>query len=190
MLLEQGAYVRINQSRCLNQQHNSVECRHCISHCPGKALALHEGQVYMFTEKCLGCGLCLADCPTQVFTASQWDERMILNDVESQGAAVTQVFCGRHDTPFLGKGDKEKGAIQIPGCLAAISKGLWYELGLKTEVELRLDQCGRCPLNQCMEERGYLAIATAEEWLTASGHPVHFSYVEEAEKVKKKKNLL
>lgn len=188
MLFDQGAYVQVDTNRCLNQQHNGVECSHCVSHCPGQALILYNHQIYFDKQKCQGCGLCFADCPTQVFGSKQWDETTIQAEVEYQEAKVTQFFCGRHDTPFLSKEEKEKGAVQIPTCLSSISKGTWYELGLLTAIELRLDECPQCSMKDCVG-RMRLAVETAMEWLTASGHTPDFSYIYTAEKTNKKKKL-
>lgn len=188
MLFDQGAYVQIDTNRCLNQQHNAVECSHCVSHCPGQALILHNHQIYLIQERCLGCGLCFADCPTQVFNSKQWDETTILTEVEGQRAKVTQVFCGYHETPYLSKEEKDKGAVQIPTCLGSISKGMWYELSLATAIELRLDECNQCPMKGCLE-RMKIAMQTALEWSNASGHNPDFSYIYTAEKARKKKKL-
>lgn len=188
MLFNHGATMQLDTNRCLNQQHNGVECSHCVSRCPGQALILANQQIYLSQERCLGCGLCFADCPTQVFSSSQWDETTIRSDVEEQGAKITQIFCGSHSAPYLSKEDKEKGAVQIPTCLSALSKGAWYELGLLTGVELRLDECHDCPLKSCIE-RVKFALETAMEWLEASGHTPDFTLIYTADKAKKRKKL-
>ena len=146
MLFKNGNYMEVNTIRCLNQLHQDVECQHCVKNCPGEALVLMNHEIYLIQDNCLGCGLCFSDCPTQVFTSKQWDETTIVADVKEQGAKETQIFCGNHSTPYLAKGEKHKGAIQIPTCLSSISKGAWYEIGLLTEAELRLDECENCPI--------------------------------------------
>ncbi|AGA70349.1 hypothetical protein Desdi_2941 [Desulfitobacterium dichloroeliminans LMG P-21439] len=188
MLFNKARYVQIDTNRCLNQQHNGVECNHCVSHCPGQALILSDHQIYLIQDQCFGCGLCFADCPTEVFSSTQWDETTIRAAVEEQDAEVTQFFCGYHSSPYLCKEDKEKGAVQVPTCLSSLSRGMWYDLGLMTGVELRLDECQDCPMKSCLD-RLNLAVETAMEWLTASGHTPDFSLVYKAEKAKKKKKL-
>ncbi|HHY25652.1 MAG TPA: 4Fe-4S binding protein [Desulfitobacterium dehalogenans] len=188
MLFNHGAHVQVDTRRCLNQQHNGVECNHCVSHCPGQALILSDHQIYLIQDQCLGCGLCFSDCPTQVFSSTQWDETTISSDMEEQGAKSTQIFCGYHPAPYLSKEEKDKGAVQVHTCLSAISKGMWYELGLLTGVELRLDECQNCPMKDCLERMKF-AVETAMEWLSASGHTPDFSLIYTAEKAKKKKKL-
>ena len=188
MLFNAGMFILMDRERCLNDQHNGVGCRHCVSHCPGEALNLENNQIELEKEKCLGCGLCLSDCPTGVFYSKQWDEKSVLTEVKKQGAPVTQFFCEFNDEPYLNKEDKEKGAIQIPACLSSLSKGAWYEIGLLTNVELRLEKCQECKMKSCLDRLQY-SVATATEWLTASGHTPAFKYIEDVKKIYKKKKL-
>lgn len=188
MLFNHGASMQLDANRCLNQQHNGVECNHCVSHCPGQALILSDHQIYLIQDRCLGCGLCLSDCPTQVFSSTQWDETAIRVDVEDQEAEVTQIFCGYHSAPYLSKEEKDKGAIQVPTCLSAISKGMWYELGLLVGIEIRFDECHDCPMKSCIERMKF-SLETAMEWLEASGHTPDFTLIYTADKAKKRKKL-
>lgn len=189
MLLNNGMFIKVDRTRCLNYLHNGVGCNHCVSNCPGLALELTERNISLNGENCLGCGLCLSDCPTQVFTANHWDETSVVTEVRRQGAEVTQFFCEYHDSPFLSKAEKSKGAIQIPTCLSSLSKGAWYEIGLNTSVEMRVDKCTECPMSECLE-RLKLAVNTAIEWLDASGHTPEFTLLKMVDKVEKKKKLM
>lgn len=186
MLFTNGMFIQMDRTRCLNYQHNGVGCHHCVSHCPGQALSLQYNQISIEKEKCLGCGLCLSDCPTEVFHAKQWDETTVLAEVEKQSTAITQFFCEYNDAPFLSKEDKEKGAIQIPTCLSSLSKGAWYEIGLQTSVELRLEKCQQCPMKSCIDRLQY-TVETAMEWLTASGHTHSFTYIDSVETIQRRK---
>ena len=188
MLFDAGMFIGVERERCLNDQHNGVGCGHCVSHCPGEALNLVNNRIELEKEKCLGCGLCFSECPTGVFYSEQWDERTVLTEVKNQGAIVTQFFCEFNEEPYLSKKDKEKGAVQMPACLGSISKGAWYEIGLLTNVELRLEKCHECPMKSCNERLQY-SVETAMEWLTASGHTPSFIYIEHVENVYKKKKL-
>lgn len=188
MLYDKGLLIDVDKTRCLNYQHNDVGCNHCVSHCPGQAIFLNKNLVFLEKEKCLGCGLCFSDCPTQVFTALEWDETTITKEIKFKPTPVVQFFCGYNDKPFLGKEEKDKGAIQIPTCLSSISKGAWYEIGLHTNVELRLEKCRQCQMKQCVE-RLQLTIETAIEWLLASGHTTAFSYIHYVENIQEKKSF-
>lgn len=189
MLFNNGMFIKVDRTRCLNYLHHGVGCTHCVSNCPGLALELTERKISLNKENCLGCGLCLSDCPTQVFTANHWDETSVVMEVCRQKAEVTQFFCEYHDNPFLSKKEKNKGAIQIPTCLSSLSKGAWYEIGLHTSVEIRVDKCTECPMNKCLE-RLQLNVNTAIEWLEASGHTPEFTLVKNVGKVEKHKKLM
>lgn len=186
MIYGEGTFIKIERERCLNIQHHSAGCRHCVTHCPGGALSLGGEDILFDSDSCLGCGLCFSLCPTAVFTSRQWDEATIVEEVKRQSSKTTQFFCEYHETPYLEKEEGEKGAIQVYGCLCSISKGAWYETGLHTAVELRLDKCSECPMKKSIERLQH-SIDVALEWLTASGHSHDFSYIYKAENIRKKK---
>lgn len=144
--------------------------------------------ISLIEDQCLGCGVCLTDCPTQVFTANQWDESAVVTEVRKQGYEVTQFFCDDHDHPYLSKAEKHKGAIKIPTCLSSLSKVAWYEIGLYTRVELRLDKCEDCPMNECLY-RLQRKVNTAIEWLEASGHAPEFTLIKSVDKVEMNRKL-
>ncbi len=188
MLFSGGAFIKVDEARCLNYLHNGVGCLHCTSLCPGGALTVIEDKIFLEREQCLGCGVCFSNCPTEVFASAQWEETAIISEVKQQSAKTTQFFCAYHDEPYLSKNDKDKGAIQITACLAAVSKGAWYEIGLLTEVELRLEKCNECPMQKCTERLKY-SLDTASEWLMATGHTPKFSLIHVPEEIQRRKKL-
>ncbi|AFM00390.1 MULTISPECIES: 4Fe-4S binding protein [Desulfitobacterium] len=189
MIFSKGAYIDIEEKRCLNLRHQEVECSHCLGHCPAEAIVYSEGHIYLDKDRCSGCGLCFSDCPTEVFRSKQWDESTIIRDIEDEGWKVTEFFCGRHTAPYKMDKAKDRGAVQLPACLSAVSKGAWYEAGLKTEIEIHLDQCKDCPLAKTIPRLEYNAGITAE-WLEASGESPAFSYIRLSGQGKTKKSLL
>lgn len=188
MLFTGGLFIRVDDTRCLNYLHHDVGCSHCVSHCPGQALRVEQNRLYLDEAQCLGCGLCFSDCPTEVFSAGQWNEVAIVEDIKRQSAKVTQLFCGYNDSPFRSQEDKDKGAVQIPTCLSSISKCGWYEIGLLTAVELRLEKCHECPMKETLTRMKH-AIETAMEWIAASGHACEFSYIYISKTVQKRNKL-
>lgn len=186
MLFNKGQFIELAKNRCLNQYHNGVQCNHCQNHCPTRAIVLYENQVYLDKDLCIGCGLCLSDCPTQVFHSKQWDEPSIIEEVIQQGGENTEFFCGRHSAPYKDPAHGSQGAVQIPACLSMVSKGAWYELGLHTHIELHLDQCKECPMAKTLSRLEY-NVSVADEWLEACGHTLEFSAIEQSEEKKKKR---
>lgn len=188
MIFAKGYSIKIAENRCLNQRHHGVECNHCIRNCPTGAIISSKNQVYLNKDKCNGCGLCLSDCPTQVFRSSQWDETTIIDDIEEGKWKITEFFCSKHSSPYKSDKNRDRGAVQIPACLSIVSKGAWYELGLKTEIELHFDQCEGCPLSNALTRLKF-NVSIAIEWLEASGHTPKFSYVQKSSQGKTKRSL-
>lgn len=188
MIFSQGCSITIDQDRCLNRKHHAVECNHCSRNCPADAIMTYDTGVCLDAERCSGCGLCLNDCPTQVFRSEQWDETSIIRDIEDEGWTSTEFFCGKHPSPFKKEKSQTRGAVQIPVCLTAISRGAWYELGLKTEIELHLESCAGCPVQAGMGRLEYNT-GVASEWLEASGHRAEISAITLNPGGKNKRNL-
>lgn len=188
MLFNLGYSIKINEQRCLNQKHYEVGCAHCTSNCPSGAITEVDDKIVVNYDQCMGCGLCLSICPTQVFYSKQWDETTIIQKVKENEWETTQFFCGNHSTPFKKSKDQSRGAVQIPACLCIISKGAWYELGLTTKIELYLDQCEECPVTSNLARLEY-NIGTATEWLEAVGHIAEINYIFQNNSGKTTKNL-
>jgi len=189
MIFVKGSFIEIDEKKCLNLMHHGVECSHCIGHCPADAIIYHNSHIYLNKDQCSGCGLCFSDCPTEVYRSKQWDESSIIRDIEEEEWKITEFFCDKHTLPYKIDKDKGRGAVQLPACLSIVSKGAWYELGLKTEVEIHLDQCKECPMSGAISRLEYNVSMTAE-WLQASGHTPLFSYIHQTSQGKNKKSLL
>lgn len=188
MIFNHGYSLEVNESRCLNQWHEGVNCTHCIRNCPTEAIGLGKNQISIDTALCNGCGLCLNDCPTQAFRSNQWDETTIIHLVQREGWKVTELFCANHKAPYKQKKNKERGAVQLPACLSVVSKGGWYELGLSTSLELHCEECEDCPFSKTLTQLEF-NVGTAAEWLSASGRESSVSYIYKSETGKMKKNL-
>lgn len=188
MIFEKGYSIKITGNRCLNQRNRGVACRHCQESCPTGALSSDDEGVYLHQDSCSGCGLCFSDCPTQTFSSSQWDETSIITDVEEEGWKITEFFCGRHSSPYKRDKNRERGAVRLPACLSSLSKGAWYELGLKTDLELHLEQCAECPNADTLDLLKLKAM-TACEWLEASGFKPEFNFIHQSSTGKTKRSL-
>ena len=188
MIFKNGFTIKIAQDRCLNQRHYMVACNHCVTNCPSDAIFIRETQVYLLKDDCSGCGLCLSDCPTQVFFSNQWDENNIIKNVEYHSWKTTEFFCGMQQTQYKRSDQDDVGAVQIPACLSSISKGAWFRLGLSTDLEINLNQCEDCLMKPSLShlERN---LSVAADWLESAGHFPVISYITESYKQRKKKSL-
>lgn len=188
LIFEKGYSIQLAESKCMNQLYQGVECSHCIKNCPTDALYMVNDHIYIDSDACLGCGLCISDCPTQAFTSSQWDETTIIKDIEEEAWKTTEFFCGRHTFPYKRDKAKDRGALQIPACLSIVSKGAWFEIGLKTEVEMHTEQCQECAMGKAVSQLEY-KVRTAMEWLEAAGHRPKFSMLDLSREGKIKRSL-
>lgn len=188
MIFNHGYSIKIDANRCLNQWHEGAQCTHCIDNCPSNALLLDENEIGLNRNLCIGCGLCLSDCPTQAFSSNQWDETTIVGAVEKEEWEVTELFCANHSSPYKQEKDKQRGAIQLPACLSTISKGGYYELGSITKLELHQEQCETCPMAKTLTRLEYNT-GTAAEWLKASGREINISFLYKGKNGLTRKNL-
>ncbi len=188
MILNKGNSIKVAGKKCLNKFHNNVQCNYCLGHCPSKAIFYEDHKIFLDRDQCIGCGLCLQDCPTQVFSSNLWDETSIIFDIQQANWITTEIFCGKHVAPYKKESGEERGAIQIPACLSAISRGAWYELGLSTKLELHLEACEACPMQETINRLNH-NIYIVSEWLEASGHAMDISFITQSSKGKTKKNL-
>lgn len=188
MIFNHGYSLNLDTSRCLNQWHEGANCTHCIRNCPTDAIQLNRGQISIEGSLCHGCGLCLSDCPTGVFSSNQWDETTVINLVKKEKWKVTEFFCAAHKSPYKQDKNQERGAVQLPACLSIVSKGGWYELGMYTSLELHCEECEDCPMAETFTRLDY-NIRTAAEWLSSSGREHSFSYIYQSIMGKAKKNL-
>ncbi|WP_018306520.1 4Fe-4S binding protein [Desulfitobacterium hafniense] len=177
MILHNANSIEIHLDRCLNQRHFQAACDHCVGFCPTKAIAQVERQVMLNKESCVGCGLCLKECPTEVYTSKKWDESSLLDALSELETKKVEVFCDLHDNPDVG--EKKVGSIQVSTCLGAISQGLWFELGLKCQVGIRLDKCQDCALVSTVS-RIKQSIEYANEWLLSCGYEANIVCLENA----------
>lgn len=110
----------------------------CASACPVGAIALDQGRPTLGGD-CLGCGQCVAVCPTAALETDGFNLPAML----PQGGNEISVDCWR-----IAFEDSPPGAIRVP-CLAGLSVG-WLlslcDLGSERAIHL-LDRgaCSKCP---------------------------------------------
>ena len=176
MLFNEGHSINVAKDRCLNILYVDMKCSYCLDHCPANAISYNANGLDLNSDLCEGCGLCFQDCPTEVFTSGLWDETAIIYDIQKSGWSIIELFCGKHPAPFKKDSSQDRGAIQIPACLSAISRGAWYELGLNNKLELHLEKCETCSMKDTVS-RIQFNISTASEWLYASGYTADISFI-------------
>lgn len=159
---------RISPERCLHQRHLGANCLNCVHVCYTEAIRLEEREILFDESLCLGCGACLAACPVECFETDEWSEQALLKAAQTTPERPLEIACKWHPAPHWVVAPA--AAIQVGTCLAAISPGVWFELGLTREVGVHLEYCEGCPLSNCKYVIGS-ALARANELLGSLGRP-------------------
>ena len=192
MYLEAAGNVRLTTEKCLNRLYRGIECRTCVEQCPAKALSLEGGKLTLDREACVGCGQCLTHCPTGVFDMEHWDEKTLVKDALNSEAETVVLFCGGHPKPYRKSKTQSYECLQIPMCLASLSKAALFEIASKKKLELMMDVCASCEYTTCPSLIKNQAERTSEMLIACTGAS-QLSVLEarpEDEKGRKRKAML
>ena len=128
--------IHVESARCLAVQSVHSTCRLCQETCPTHAIRL-DGQVELDEKACTGCGLCLAVCPTGVFTGIPWPVLL--------ARAVRQSHEGHLS---LGCAYTTASAAVILPCLGLLDDDLLLSLAALgvTGLTLHSADCATCPV--------------------------------------------
>lgn len=144
--------IQVQAEKCL--QFRGASCDRCIAGCPTQALSF-KGTIILSHEQCRNCGLCLHQCPSQVFTGhDEWNTLVAMVDGFSNKQSV-ELVCASHPEPNRGMPDCTH-TVQTATCLAALGPSLFLALQAQgvEKIALRLDACRMCPvgLHEAMDQ--------------------------------------
>ncbi|MBD1400126.1 4Fe-4S binding protein [Pelovirga terrestris] len=168
LLLPQDALL-IERGRCLRHRLSSSSCRNCFTTCATGALTWTETGLDWDKEKCTGCMLCAADCPTDALTSNQLTVGDLLQRLDEV------------DTPLLACSfePQTQGHARVPclGLLADPQLLLVLQLALGKELRLNASACATCENCRMLPELHQSAQQVAE---LAQGLPGAVKVIESA----------
>lgn len=136
--------IQVQAEKCL--RFRGASCDRCIAGCPTQALSF-KGTIILSQDQCRHCGLCLHQCPSQVFTShDEWNALVAITDSFSNKQSV-ELKCASHPEPNMGMPDCAH-TVQTATCLAALGPSLFLALQARgvEKIVLRLDACRTCPV--------------------------------------------
>ncbi len=166
--------------RCLNRRFPAVACRICVDACP--AAALHPADpVELDPLACLGCGLCLHRCPTEVFAQLAPPEEALWAHLDAFPEGPWDLVCAAGGDPAVSRAPDARLRIRWPRCLAALSPALLTRMALERgEVWLDDGACADCPLGPVHAEM-VETVRRANQALAMVGHPPRVHLYSQAE---------
>lgn len=133
-LAQEWVIPEITPERCVHSQCEVAECTRCVDACPRDAWILDEDSLQIDTERCDGCGLCVAACTESALGQSLLPAMRLLDSKK------TLLFaCEANGEGYTGEG-------VIP-CLHALDASLLLEhylAGYQQVLSCR-GNCETCP---------------------------------------------
>ncbi|MBD3370076.1 4Fe-4S dicluster domain-containing protein [Candidatus Fermentibacteria bacterium] len=65
-----------------------IGCGLCVAECPTGAISLSDGKVVIDPETCILCGLCTSSCPTDAIVTLSDSDHFVLFGVDNESGAT------------------------------------------------------------------------------------------------------
>jgi ferredoxin len=176
--------IWLQENRCLNARHRKAGCTRCEDACPSGAIVLDDGNPVLDLGQCVRCGICLHECPTDVFNQRNVPENVLAQTVRQLVPKPTGLACSIHPEPGLTDAPVA-GVVRHQRCLGALSPEQLLGLSRDGERILWLDDtiCDRCPIGEAQTIIVQSA-AAANRLLEAAGRPraIHVQSAEDSQR--------
>jgi ferredoxin len=117
-------------AKCVHTSNKFATCNSCVEVCPVATIKIQDSQISFTPSECVGCGGCLAGCPTDAYALDDFKPiNYIFKFLEEQ----REVFTCKDE--------------QFP-CIASLSVEELLSVVLLSNVAITLDvgPCGECPI--------------------------------------------
>lgn len=143
--------VIVVRDRCLVMRNRNATCRRCADACVKDAIVIAANDITLHATSCVGCGACIAACPTEALVAAQPTDaevvRAAMASMEANdGKAV--IACARIASKR--QADPERFA-EVP-CLSRVDETFLVCLAAEgaSTVLLVDGNCSTCKHRDCM----------------------------------------
>lgn len=132
-------------SRCVDAVHRGAGCERCADICPIGAIAGKAGGASVDQTACVGCGACIAACPTEAIGPRSPRRPLHFAVADTPGEGPVALAC-----PRSGTGVSSMLVIRHDRCLAALGPDELLDLAGDPPRHLWLDDsaCETCELGQ------------------------------------------
>ena len=154
--------IRVYPRQCSKLRHRRSTCALCADYCPVQAITWGES-LQVDPDKCTGCGICAAVCPTGAFEAQAPTNIELLARIQElvkEGASVA-FACPRY---LEAKGGDADRFIQV-NCLGRLDESILVgAVSLGVQAAWLLDgACQECPYTVACPERSRRGRAVAAQ---------------------------
>ena len=144
-------YVVPAEARCVVVRNRNGKCRRCVDACINEAIKVWNNKIEMSPFACVGCGSCIAVCPTEALVPiNPLDEEFAAQvAVATSNAGVTVISCAR--AAAWGYADPTKYA-SVP-CLGRMGETMLLELAARGVEQVCLvdGDCTTCKYGAASE---------------------------------------
>ena len=150
--LTEEDYPSFIKPSCLNSRQRKFPCRVCVEVCPTGALTKPSGEEARL-DLCIGCGLCVVNCPAAAISPSYQDFKQVL-----------RLITTRRSSRMLSCEKSDSDSDYAPWCLGSIPWELLASLALSGEVLIERARCGDCERSAHLKQFTH-ALAHARDFL-------------------------